>query len=74
MAEQTFEEKLTRLEAIVGQMESSKKPLEEVIALFKEGMALSKECKTELNRMESDVQRVLAENDDGTLNTEKLDI
>ncbi|MDR2883670.1 MAG: exodeoxyribonuclease VII small subunit [Deferribacteraceae bacterium] len=46
----------------------------EVIALFKEGMALSKECKTELNSMEVEVQRVLDEDSDGMLITEKMDI
>jgi exodeoxyribonuclease VII small subunit len=74
LSEKTFEEKLTRLEEIVGGMESSKKPLNEVIALFKEGMTLSKECKAELNNMEAEVQKVLEENPDGSLVTEKMDV
>lgn len=69
-----FESKMKRLEEIVELMESSKKPLDEVIALFKEGVALSKECKKELTRLESEVQKVLAENEDGTLLTEKFDL
>ena len=68
-----FEEKLKRLEEIVTQMESSNKPLNEIIALFKEGAALSKECKSELDRFDIEVQKVLAENEDSTLLTEKTD-
>jgi len=68
-----FEEKLKRLEEIVVQMESSSKPLDEVVNLFKEGVALSKECKSELDRFDIEVQKVLAENEDGTLLTEKMD-
>ncbi|MDR0453634.1 MAG: exodeoxyribonuclease VII small subunit [Deferribacteraceae bacterium] len=72
MAEtKNFEEKLKRLEEIVTQMESSDRPLNEIITLFKEGAALSKECKSELDRLDIEVQKVLEENEDGTLLTEK---
>ncbi len=68
-----METKLKRLEEIVAAMESSGKPLDEVIALFKEGVELTKQCKKELSRLELEVQKVLAENEDGTLKTEKID-
>ena len=70
----SFEEKLKRLEEIVALMESSNKPLGEVIALFKEGTALSKECKSELDRFDIEVQKALGENEDGTLLTEVIDV
>ncbi len=71
--DKNFEEKLKRLEEIVTQMESSNRPLNEIISLFKEGMVLSKECKSELDRLDMEVRKVLAENEDGTLVTEKAE-
>ena len=68
-----FEEKLKRLEEIIVQMESHGKPLNEIITLFKEGASISKECKLELERFDIEVQKVLAENEDGRLETEKVD-
>lgn len=69
----SFEEKMKRLEEIVVQMESSKKPLEEVILLFKEGTKLSRECKAELTGMETEVRKVLEETTDGMLETVLLE-
>ena len=69
----TFEDKLSRLEEIATLVEDSKRPLNELIALFKEGMSLSKECKAELDRVEIEVKKVIAENEDGSLQTEVLD-
>ncbi len=69
----SFEEKMKRLEEIAEQMESSKKPLEEIIVLFKEGMTLSKDCRAELTGMEAEVRKVLDENADGTLASESFE-
>ena len=44
MKEQTFEEKMNRLEQIVELLEGGKCPLEEATALFDEGIKLSAEC------------------------------
>jgi exodeoxyribonuclease VII small subunit len=74
MSKQSLESRMARLEEIVAAMESSGKPLEEVIALFKEGVELTRQCKTELSRLELEVQKVLAENDDGSLKTEEIDV
>ncbi|MDR2401189.1 MAG: exodeoxyribonuclease VII small subunit [Deferribacteraceae bacterium] len=56
-----FEEKLKRLEDIVQQMENPKKELGELITLFKEGIVLTKECRTELSGMEKEVKKVMEE-------------
>ena len=69
----TFEGKLKRLEEIVAAMETTGKPLEEVISLFKEGVGLSSQCKAELASIEIEVKKVLAQNADGTLETSPLD-
>jgi exodeoxyribonuclease VII small subunit len=70
----TFEQKMTRLEEIVEQMETAKVPLNELIDLFKEGTKLSKECKKELVQLEQTVQKVIAEEADGMLVTEPMEI
>ena len=44
----TFEENLTRLNDIVGQLENDKLPLEKALALYKEGIDLSVDCKKSL--------------------------
>ena len=44
----TFEENLTRLNDIVGQLENDKLPLEKALELYKEGIDLSVECKKSL--------------------------
>jgi exodeoxyribonuclease VII small subunit len=56
-----FEEKLKRLEEIVQQMENPKKELRELIALFKEGSLLTKECRVELSDMDNEVKKVIEE-------------
>ncbi|MDR2104690.1 MAG: exodeoxyribonuclease VII small subunit [Deferribacteraceae bacterium] len=61
-----FEEKLKRLETIVQQMENPKKELGELIKLFKEGAALTKECRTELSSMENEVKKVMEEINTGS--------
>jgi exodeoxyribonuclease VII small subunit len=56
-----FEEKLKRLEDIVQQMENPKKELEELIGLFKEGIALTQDCRAELSGMDKEVKIVMEE-------------
>ena len=54
----TFEESLHRLEAIVEQLEGGDVPLEEALALYEEGIALSKSCGEKLNRAELTLKRL----------------
>ena len=56
-----FEDNLKRLEAIVEQMESGKKNLDEMIALFEEGRTLVKACQTDLQSIQTKIEKVTAE-------------
>ena len=61
----TFENALTRLEAVVEAMENEETTLESSISLYKEGVKLSKHCKEILSRLESEV--MLLQKEDGSL-------
>lgn len=58
--EKTFEESLNALEEIVQRLERGDVPLEEALAAFQEGMALSKQCQDTLEKAEKNFN----ENDD----------
>ncbi|WP_320007520.1 exodeoxyribonuclease VII small subunit [Maridesulfovibrio sp.] len=58
MADKTFEERLDRLKAIVASLEKGDLPLEEGVALFKEGQTLSKECAIQLEKARNEVKIV----------------
>lgn len=48
MAKETFEGKLDRLKIIVERLERGELPLEEGVALYKEGLKLAKTCGKQL--------------------------
>jgi exodeoxyribonuclease VII small subunit len=50
--EPSFEVAIERLEAIVGQMESDKMPLEELLVRYEEGIKLVKVCEEKLGTAE----------------------
>jgi exodeoxyribonuclease VII small subunit len=54
--EPNFEAAMDRLEAIVGQMESGKMQLEELIVRYEEGMKLVKVCQERLASAEQRIQ------------------
>lgn len=54
-----FEESLTKLEAIVAQLESGDLPLEDSVRLFEEGTRLSAECRRELEEAEGKVEMLV---------------
>lgn len=58
----TFEESMQRLEEIVGLLEENELPLDETIALFEEGLALSKTCEDRLKAFESRVEEITKKN------------
>ncbi|MCL1845780.1 MAG: exodeoxyribonuclease VII small subunit [Defluviitaleaceae bacterium] len=60
----TFEEKLTRLEEITERVEDAQTPLEEAIALYKNGVALAKECGEALRGYEAEILVLKKEADD----------
>ncbi len=55
----SFEKKLVRLEDIVKKMENGELSLDESLKLFEEGVALSRDCNTELNAAEQKVKKLV---------------
>ena len=60
----TFEENLTRLNDIVGQLENDKIPLEKALELYKEGIDLSVDCKKSLESAKLSVKAMNGDNSD----------
>ena len=67
----SFEQRLRRLEEIVGALESEQMDLEQALALFEEGVACLRTATEELSRVEARVQR-LVERADGTFEVTDL--
>lgn len=61
----SFEQRLRRLEEIVGELESEQIDLERALALFEEGVGCLRAATEDLARVEARVQR-LVERADGT--------
>jgi exodeoxyribonuclease VII small subunit len=61
----SFEQRLRRLEEIVGELESEQIDLERALALFEEGVTCLRAATEELGKVEARVQR-LVERTDGT--------
>ena len=59
----SFEKSLERLEAIVESLESEELGLDASLALFEEGMGLSRACRERLSEVERRVEIVLKEAD-----------
>mgnify|MGYP000315939672 FL=1 len=60
----TFEENLTRLNDIVGQLENDKLPLEKALELYKKGIDLSVDCKKSLESAKLSVKAMNGDNSD----------
>ena len=60
----TFEENLTRLNDIVGQLENDKLPLEKALELYNEGIDLSVYCKKSLESAKLSVKAMNGDNSD----------
>ncbi|WP_462325068.1 exodeoxyribonuclease VII small subunit [Desulfoplanes sp.] len=54
-SQDSFEKKLTALQAIVAKLETGDPALEKGVDLFKQGVALARECRTELERAKKEV-------------------
>ncbi|MEQ1876053.1 MAG: exodeoxyribonuclease VII small subunit [Bdellovibrionia bacterium] len=61
-----FEKKLTRLEEIVQGMEDGDLALDKSLALFEEGIRLSKECHVQLSQAEQKVKQLLGVDENGS--------
>ena len=59
-----FEEALAELEQQVQLLESGELPLEEALAAFQQGVALSKVCMTKLNTVQQEVEKIVVANGD----------
>ncbi len=57
----SYEEALGRLEEIVAKLENAEIPLEESLAAFQEGIALSRLCREKLAEIEYKVEYLLKE-------------
>lgn len=56
MSKPRFEDQLKRLSAIVDDLERGELPLEEGVALFKEGLAISKACSEQLRAAKTEIE------------------
>jgi len=62
-----LEQALQKLEEIVEKMETGKLPLEESLALFEQGVNLSKQCQIMLENIEQKIQILTEKNGQQTL-------
>lgn len=70
----SFEQKLTRLEEIVGKMENGDLSLEESLKLFEEGVKASRECHKKLAEAEEKVQLLIEVDEDGEAVTKDFEV
>jgi len=61
----TFEKALARLQEIVEELEDPEKGLETSLALFEEGVGLSRFCRAKIDEIQSRVEVVLKETPEG---------
>lgn len=54
----TYEKAISRLEEIIHQLENNEIPLEDSIALFQEGIELSKYCDNKLKNIQKKVAQI----------------
>ncbi|MCK9547840.1 MAG: exodeoxyribonuclease VII small subunit [Sphaerochaeta sp.] len=66
----SFEEDIKRVEEIADKLSSSRTPLEEAIALFEEGMALTKALEKTLTDAKRKVEMVSGDDTDSVLITD----
>ncbi len=64
MADEIFETKLQQLNQIVTNLENGQVPLEQAIAEFKQGMALSKQLENTLANAEKAVTQIMNDNNE----------
>ena len=58
-AKKTFEENMARLEEIVGKLEKGDAPLSDSLKLVEEGTKLIAQCRTELDKAEQQVVKLM---------------
>ena len=70
--EKTFEESLIELEEIVGRLEDGDMPLEESLALFEQGIRLSRDCRSRLTNAERRIE-ILMQDSDGNMTATEIE-
>ena len=70
MKEMTFEQKMARLEEIVGKLEKGEAQLSDSLALFEEGTRLAAACRIELDQAEQQVVKLMKGEDGAPVETE----
>ena len=68
----SFEDAMTRLDAIVAKLEEDKLPLDEMLARYEEGIDLARYCGDKLEAAEQKV-RLIAQKADGSVTLENFD-
>jgi exodeoxyribonuclease VII small subunit len=71
MSDLTFEECLSRLEQIVGALETGQLSLEESLRVFEEGVTLARQCARYLEEAEQKIE-LLSRDETGALTTRPL--
>ncbi|MBB5173067.1 exodeoxyribonuclease VII small subunit [Texcoconibacillus texcoconensis] len=66
----SFEEAMNKLESVVEKLEEGDVPLEKAIAMFQEGMELSKQCHNKLQAVEKQMDEIVK--DDGEVELTNL--
>lgn len=59
---QTFEQSLSRLEAVVSRMETGELSLDEAMQCYEEGVGLVRACRGELDQAELKIRRLVERN------------
>ncbi len=68
----SFEERIERLEKIVGDLEEGEAPLEESLNIFEEGIALAKACQGQLEEARERVTVLLESAEGDVISTEPV--
>lgn len=73
VGEMTFEEAMSALEAVVGQLESGEVELETSIDLYERGALLKKRCEQKLREAEEKVALIAADENGDATGTQPFD-
>ena len=73
VAEMTFEQAMSELERVVGQLERGDVPLDQSITLYERGAALKAHCETKLKEAEEKVAAITLDKDGQPTGTTPVD-
>ena len=73
VAEMTFEQAMTELERVVGQLERGDVPLDQSITLYERGAALKAHCEAKLKEAEEKVAAITLDKDGQPTGTTPVD-